>query len=45
MVRNYVRKTDQASWTEESMKGALESVAKKEMSIRQATKTFNVPKS
>lgn len=44
MVRNYVRKTQRANWSEEQMKLAISSVDKKEMSIRKAATAFGVPK-
>ena len=44
MVRNYVRKTSRGSWDKSQMKLAIESVQKKEMSIRKASVTFMVPK-
>ena len=44
MVRNYVRKTDHGSWSESNMKEAIKSVIKNEMPLRQAARTFGVPK-
>ena len=44
MVRNYVRKTTQASWSEASMKEAIRVVKNKEMGLRKAARTYDVPK-
>ena len=44
MVREYIRKTDRANWSEDQMKPAGLAVTKKEMSIRQAAAAFGVPK-
>ncbi len=44
MVRNYQRKTSRASWSEESMKMAMDAVKSQEMSLRKAAKSFDVPK-
>lgn len=44
MVRNYVRKTQRANWSEDQMKLAISAVEKKEMSIRKAAAAVGVPK-
>ena len=44
MVRNYVRKTKQASWNETSMKEVILAVKTKKMGLRKASRTFDVPK-
>lgn len=44
MVRNYQRKTELASWSEESMKQALQAAKDKSMSMRGAAVSFGVPK-
>ena len=44
MVRNYVRKTKQASWNETSMKEAILAVKTNKMGLGKAAGTFNVPK-
>ena len=44
MVRNYVRKTNRASWDLKSMEMAIKAVQNKEMSIRKASQPFGVPK-
>ncbi|XP_057311558.1 uncharacterized protein LOC130649317 [Hydractinia symbiolongicarpus] len=42
-MRNYVRKTNRGNWNEDQMKTAIECVKRKEMSIRKAASSFNVP--
>ena len=44
MVKNYVRKTKQASCNETSMKEAILAVKTKKMGLRKAARTFDVPK-
>ena len=44
MVLRYKRKTDRANWSEDQMKLAILAVEKKEMSLRQAANSYNVPK-
>ena len=44
MVYTYVRKTDRQSWSEESMRNAIEAVVGGSMGILRAAKTFAVPK-
>ena len=44
MVRNYIRKTEQANWSEDQMKHAILAVDNKELSLRQAAAAFGVPK-
>ena len=44
MVYTYVRKTDRQSWSEESMRNAIEAVVGGSMGILRAAKTFDVPK-
>lgn len=43
MVRNYKRKTQKANWSEDDLKNALKSIEKKEMSIRAAAVSFQIP--
>jgi len=45
MVRNYVRKTTRGSWTLENVAAAVAAVTNCEMSLRDASATFGVPKS
>ncbi len=42
-MRNYIRKTNRGNWDEVQMKNAIESVKRKETSIRKAAKSFGVP--
>lgn len=44
MVRNYVRKTQKGSYSEDVMQCALESVLNKEMSIKKASMVFKIPR-
>ena len=44
MVRNYVRKTKQASWNETSKKETILAVRTKKMGLRKASRIFDVPK-
>ena len=44
MVRNYKRKTDRANWSEDQMKLAILAVESKDLSIREASVVFGVPK-
>ena len=44
MVRNYVRKTKQASWNETGMKEAILAVKTSTMGLRKAARTFDLPK-
>lgn len=43
MVRNYKRKTNQQSWSALSMQNALEKILKGDLSIKEASKAYNVP--
>ena len=43
MVRNYIRKTARAAWSEEEMKNAIDAVRSKSMSLRKAVAAFGVP--
>ncbi len=48
MVRNYKRKTNRGAgggWNQVDMDKAVEAIKNKTMSIRQAAKKYNVPKS
>lgn len=45
MVRNYVRKTERQSWSEESMTNAVTEVVAGRMTFMVASTFFNVPKS
>jgi len=45
MVRNYKRKSDRASWSDESMKSAIEAVKNGTLSRRTAAASFGVPRS
>ena len=42
-MRSYKRKTNRGNWDELQMKNAIETVKKKEMSIRKAAISFSVP--
>ena len=44
MVRHYKRKTNRANWSEDQMRLAILAVEKKEMSLRQASASYCVPK-
>ena len=44
MVRNYVKKTNRASWDLKSMEMAIKADQNNEMSIRKASQSFGVPK-
>lgn len=44
MVRNYVRKTQKGSYSEDAMQRVLETVQNKEMSIKKASVVFKVPR-
>lgn len=44
MVRNYVRKTQKGSYSEDAMQRALETVQNKEMSIKKVSVVFKVPR-
>jgi len=43
MVRHYIRKTNQHSWSEDSMKSAILAYHNKEMGFRKAALSFGVP--
>lgn len=43
MVKNYKRKTDRGSWSEESMQNAVKSVIEGKMGYKLAARTFSVP--
>jgi hypothetical protein len=43
MVRHYKRKTNQHSWSEDSMKSAILAYNNKEMGFRKAALSFGVP--
>lgn len=43
MPRKYKRKTNKGNWTADTLKRAIHSVCKKEMSIRTAAQRFNIP--
>ncbi|CAM1311604.1 Uncharacterised protein r2_g2208 [Pycnogonum litorale] len=45
MVRNYIRKTDRQSWTEESMRNALKAVENEATTLGQAAIVYGIPKS
>ncbi|CAM1299723.1 Uncharacterised protein g2505 [Pycnogonum litorale] len=45
MVRNYIRKTDRQSWTEESMRNALKAVENEATTLGQAAIDYGIPKS
>ena len=44
IVRNYVRKTKQASWNESSMKEAILALKTNKMGLKKGARTFDVPK-
>jgi len=44
MVRNYIRKTDKASYSDRDLQAALSAVTSGEMSKRQASKQFGIPR-
>lgn len=44
MVRNYVRKTQRGTYSEDAIQRALDSIQKKEMSIKKASVVFKVPR-
>lgn len=44
MVRNYKRKTNRASWSEEAMKNAIIAVKEENMSYGKAAEAFHIPK-
>lgn len=44
MVRNYMRKTQKGSYSEDAMHRALDAVQNKEMSIKRASVVFGVPR-
>lgn len=43
MPRGYQRKTDRQSWSQESMKKAIDAVKKYEMGWLAASKTYGIP--
>ncbi|XP_050502741.1 uncharacterized protein LOC126882012 [Diabrotica virgifera virgifera] len=43
MVRTYVRKSNQQSWSEESMKNAIDAVREGTLKYKAADTQFNVP--
>lgn len=43
MPNVYLRRTSRASWSEEDLRKAGEAVSEKKLSLRQASKQFNVP--
>lgn len=45
MVRNYQKKTTRGSWSLSSVHSAVEAVQKGELSLREASAVYNVPKS
>lgn len=44
MVRTYVKKKPEPSWTEEDMTRALEMIDRNEISVRKASRRFGIPK-
>ncbi|KAJ9589155.1 hypothetical protein L9F63_028061 [Diploptera punctata] len=43
MVYSYKRKTNQGSWSEDDMRRAMEEVKSKGLSLKSASKRYNVP--